>query len=131
MNGQVRPTKTRLGNFVGCQRVWIKNHDTPGLAMSRSMGDTLAHTVGVINDPSVTVQKLKPNKNEHLIISASDGLWDMVSLQRISEVVEQVFKKQLSLGEACDTLAKEAHKLWLSKDSGKFADDTTVQVIHF
>jgi hypothetical protein len=35
------------------KRVWIKNHNFPGLAMSRSLGDKLAHTVGVIPDPGI------------------------------------------------------------------------------
>lgn len=29
----------------------MKNEDTPGLAMSRSLGDGLAHSVGVSCDP--------------------------------------------------------------------------------
>lgn len=31
--------------------MWMKNEDTPGLAMSRSLGDGLAHTIGVICEP--------------------------------------------------------------------------------
>lgn len=35
------------GKPVGPARVWLKNQNIPGLAMSRSLGDTVAHTVGV------------------------------------------------------------------------------------
>ena len=35
------------GKPVGPARVWLKTQNIPGLAMSRSLGDTVAHTVGV------------------------------------------------------------------------------------
>jgi hypothetical protein len=31
----------------------MKNEETPGLAMSRSLGDGMAHTIGVISEPEV------------------------------------------------------------------------------
>lgn len=36
---------------MGPERVWLKNYDVPGLAMSRSFGDQLAASVGVIAIP--------------------------------------------------------------------------------
>ena len=38
---------------LGPSRVWLKNEDIPGLAMSRSLGDNIAHRVGVICDPGM------------------------------------------------------------------------------
>jgi len=35
------------GKPVGPARVWLKNQNIPGLAMSRSIGDIVAHSVGV------------------------------------------------------------------------------------
>jgi hypothetical protein len=35
------------GKPVGPARVWLKTQNIPGLAMSRSLGDIVAHTVGV------------------------------------------------------------------------------------
>lgn len=32
-------------------RVWLKNENMPGLAMSRSMGDKVAASVGVSHEP--------------------------------------------------------------------------------
>jgi hypothetical protein len=37
--------------FIGPARVWIKDEDIPGLAMSRSFGDKVASLVGVISKP--------------------------------------------------------------------------------
>lgn len=46
-NGRVEKYNTDEGPF----RVWLKDEDTPGLAMSRSLGDSVAKTVGVIYQP--------------------------------------------------------------------------------
>ena len=37
----------------GAYRVWLKDEDVPGLAMSRSFGDMIAKSVGVISDPGL------------------------------------------------------------------------------
>lgn len=36
---------------MGPYRVWIKEQNIPGLAMTRSFGDYVASTVGVIDEP--------------------------------------------------------------------------------
>ncbi len=38
---------------MGPERVWLKDIDVPGLAMSRSFGDAVASTVGVIVIPGI------------------------------------------------------------------------------
>jgi len=43
---------------VGPCRVWVKRQAIPGLAMSRSLGDKLAGTVGVCPDPVVNTFKV-------------------------------------------------------------------------
>ena len=49
----------------------------PGLAVSRSFGDYLARSVGVLSDPEVTSHYLR--KSDRFLIIASDGIWDVVS----------------------------------------------------
>ncbi len=41
------------GEFVGPLRVWLKEDDIPGLAMTRAFGDKVAASVGVIADPGI------------------------------------------------------------------------------
>jgi len=41
-----------MGNHTGPLRVW-SNQLVPGLAMSRSMGDEVAHSVGVSSIPEI------------------------------------------------------------------------------
>lgn len=46
-NGRIESYKGRYGENVGPARVWLKTEQYPGLAMSRSIGDACAHSVGV------------------------------------------------------------------------------------
>lgn len=45
----------------GPPRVWLGHMDIPGLAMSRSLGDSVAHTAGVISEPELTEAEVGPN----------------------------------------------------------------------
>lgn len=45
--GRIEPFRDMEGNFVGPSRVWLMDQDIPGLAMSRSIGDMVAASVGV------------------------------------------------------------------------------------
>jgi hypothetical protein len=38
---------------LGPARVWLKDADIPGLAMSRSFGDKVAASCGVISEPGI------------------------------------------------------------------------------
>ena len=62
---------------MGPKRVWLPQDDIPGLAMSRSIGDRIAHSVGV----SAEAEIFKYNLYSHdkIIIIASDGVWEFLS----------------------------------------------------
>ena len=59
------------------KRVWLPEKDTPGLAMSRSFGDAIGATVGVIAEPTVTKWQLTPD--HRFAILATDGVWEFIS----------------------------------------------------
>ena len=50
-NGRVEPFREQSGEPIGPARVWMRTENVPGLAMSRSIGDSVAQSVGVIPDP--------------------------------------------------------------------------------
>ena len=52
-NGRIDSYRDQLGNQIGPMRVWLKNEDIPGLAMSRSFGDAMACRVGVNAIPEI------------------------------------------------------------------------------
>lgn len=53
-NGRIEPFRDEEDNFIGPARVWLKDEDIPGLAMSRSFGDKVAASVGVIAHPGIS-----------------------------------------------------------------------------
>ena len=61
----------------GPVRVWLPSLDLPGLAMSRSLGDTLARRAGVIGAPDLYTLTLAPA--DAFLVLASDGLWEFTS----------------------------------------------------
>ena len=70
--GRIMPYFTLDGTPAGPCRVWLQNENIPGLAMSRSVGDMIAATVGVTSDPEFC-STLITNEDKFIII-ASDGL---------------------------------------------------------
>lgn len=59
--------------------------DIPGLAMSRSVGDTVAHSVGVTSEPEIFIHEL--SSSDKYMIIASDGLWEFMSNEQVMSVV--------------------------------------------
>lgn len=49
--GRIDSFKDENGGPVGPSRVWLQDQEIPGLAMSRSIGDVVASTVGVTCRP--------------------------------------------------------------------------------
>ena len=72
--------------YNGPARVWLADQDVPGLAMSRSLCDTVAHSVGVISDPEVTEYEL--TDDDRVLVMGSDGLWEFISSEEVIELIE-------------------------------------------
>ena len=79
------------GRFSGPQRIWVKNINSPGLAMSRSVGDTIAHSVGCSCEPDITYTALNPQ--DRIVMLASDGIWEFLSNSQVANVVLPYFSK--------------------------------------
>ena len=113
--------------FVGPDRVWMKNKDEPGLAMTRSLGDKIAHTIGVTDEPEF--KSFPYDGTEKFIIIASDGLWEYVSGDQCISIVKPLYEDGLDSQEAALALTKEAFRRWKRKEVA--IDDITVVVIFF
>lgn len=55
--------------------------DVPGLAMSRSLGDAVAHTAGVSSEPDFVEYEFSCGREDLILVMASDGLWEFMSDQ--------------------------------------------------
>ena len=75
---------------MGPQRVWLKEEEVPGLAMTRSFGDRVAATVGVISEPEI--KEFEFNENDKFMIIASDGIWEFISSQECVNIVGEFYK---------------------------------------
>lgn len=77
--GRVEACKGLRGEDIGPPRVWLSHQDVPGLAMSRSFGDLIAASVGVIAKPEIWEREV--TDQDKFIILASDGVWEFISSQ--------------------------------------------------
>ena len=75
-NGRVDPFREENGDPVGPARVWLKTQNIPGLAMSRSIGDLVAASVGVIPEPEFF--EIVLNESDKFLVIASDGVWEFI-----------------------------------------------------
>jgi serine/threonine protein phosphatase PrpC len=69
------------GNGVGPLRVWMKNLNLPGLAMTRSFGDKFGIQAGVTALPEILEFKIM--EDDKFLIIASDGVWEHLSSQEV------------------------------------------------
>jgi len=69
------------GDYHGPHRLWLQNDNIPGIAMSRSFGDQVAASVGVIAEPEVMEYSI--TKNDKFLIIATDGIWEFITSQEV------------------------------------------------
>lgn len=81
---------TNNGEPIGPLRVWLQTEEVPGLAMSRSMGDRVAHSVGVSAEPEMMEFTL--GLNDKFLVIASDGVWEFLSNEDVAEIVYPYFE---------------------------------------
>ena len=115
---------------IGPYRVFSVNEDQPGLAMSRSIGDGIAHELGVIDTPDIG-EIVVGQFNPFAIVIGSDGLYEFLSNQNIAETVMKYkgnLSDQTSANLCALELCKMARELWESSD---FAVDDITCVIAF
>jgi serine/threonine protein phosphatase PrpC len=80
-NGRVDPFRESNGDPIGPARVWLKNENVPGLAMSRSIGDLVANSVGVSPEPEF--YELELSEDDRFLVLASDGVWEFISNESV------------------------------------------------
>ena len=103
--------------------------EVPGLAMSRSLGDTTAHEVGVSAEAEILYKKLSPD--DRLIIIASDGVWEFMTSHEACTLVTRSLDSEggwMDLHMAANALINEAEYRWQTQD-GYVCDDITVVII--
>ena len=106
----------------GPSRIWHLNPDkSPGVAFTRSIGDDIAHQLGVIACPDIEEENL--SNDGHFIILCSDGVTEWIDTNTTVNIVSQYNDPKM----AATALVKEARKRWLKHTD--YIDDITAIVI--
>lgn len=124
--GRVHTLPGLPGEDCGPHRVWLSDMDVPGLAMSRSIGDDVGHTVGVSNIPEIKVHDLDKDL-DHFMVIASDGVFEFIESQQAVSLIAKYLEN--SLKRAATQLVGKAVKRW--KREEEVIDDITAVIIKF
>ncbi|OMJ72385.1 hypothetical protein SteCoe_29200 [Stentor coeruleus] len=104
-------------------RLWLRNEDVPGLAVTRAIGDIVANRIGLIYEPYV--YSFIPTFEDKWLVVCSDGVTDSLSIENITKIVGLLWKNA-SAQTAAEKLVNEARKCCTSD----YVDDTTCVVVY-
>jgi serine/threonine protein phosphatase PrpC len=124
--GRVESYKDEKGNLIGPERVWKFNEDIPGLAMSRSFGDEIAHCVGVVCNPEIL--EIEFEDEDKFLIVASDGIWEFISSDEAVDILKDYYEDD-DIENGVLELYKEARNRWIFEE--EVIDDITLIVVFF
>ena len=125
--GVIRQYTDEKGGYIGPERVFLKNSEIPGLAMSRTFGDSIAHGIGVISEPEIFEYNYKGS--EKFIVIATDGIWEFIDSDECSKIVGEFYENNMDAVGGLNALVKEAFKRWKYQENN--ADDITAILIFF
>ena len=126
MGGTVDQMLDINGVKGGPQRVWIKNKNYPGLAMSRSLGDYKGKECGIIPLPEIIEYDLN-EKSKYMVI-CSDGVWEFLSNKNVMEIGNNYYLSNDITGFT-QKLIKVSEEWWEENDV--VVDDITVVAVFF
>ena len=124
--GMVEQAVDELGLPSGPFRVYAPGKEYPGLAMSRSIGDLIAKTLGVIPDPGIMEYNL--NKNTKFFILCSDGVWEFLNNNQVKDIGKQFYLNS-NATELCQELISRSVIEWKYNDNT--IDDITAIAVFF
>jgi len=122
--GRVKPIDGPPGEDCGPFRVWLADLEVPGLAMSRSIGDEVSQSVGVICTP--VIRRHDVASEDLFVILASDGVWEFISNEEACYIV---WRHRSNLSDAADELIAESKKRWRAAED--VVDDITCVILTF
>lgn len=138
--GVVEKLADDLGHPIGPHRVWKKKGNLPGLAMSRSLGDRVAHEVGVSSIPIFHQFQFYPAFDQFIVL-ASDGVWDVMENSEVVNFIEKfknncqnsgnTYPAKVSNSTISRMLCEEARFRWFGiiEDEDVMVDDISCVVI--
>mmetsp|Transcript_5720 Transcript_5720/g.9811 ORF Transcript_5720/g.9811 Transcript_5720/m.9811 type:complete len:361 (-) Transcript_5720:55-1137(-) len=123
--GRIDSFRDPDNNPIGPLRVWLKNEDIPGLAMTRSFGDEVASKVGVTAEPEILELDMCPD--DRFIVLASDGVWEFLANEEIAKIVMPYFECK-NAEKAAEAVVRESYLKWRQEEDD-IVDDITCVII--
>jgi serine/threonine protein phosphatase PrpC len=102
-------------------RVWCMNHNYPGTAFSRSLGDSVGEDLGVNAEPEIVTKDV--TKGDEILVIASDGVFEFLTNQRVIDICA----KSNDPLHACTSLLEASYEQWLNYELR--TDDITCIVL--
>mmetsp|Transcript_50377 Transcript_50377/g.113251 ORF Transcript_50377/g.113251 Transcript_50377/m.113251 type:complete len:370 (+) Transcript_50377:70-1179(+) len=106
-------------------RVFARDKPSPGLNMSRALGDVMAHTeAGLSAEPdikTVDMKKKREGSGELRLLVCTDGVWEFIESKEAIQFASAPTTPQESL----DALAKQSWDNWMKDSDKEIADDIT------
>jgi serine/threonine protein phosphatase PrpC len=94
--GEVKTGMTLSGDEK--PRIYVRGRTFPGLSTSRSLGDLLAHHIGVTSEPSVRIINLSKQQTERFLAIGTDGIWDNMAADDLVENISEHGMKEIGIG---------------------------------
>jgi serine/threonine protein phosphatase PrpC len=66
--------------------------------VTRSLGDLLAHQIGVTSEPSVRIINLSPTQSELFVAIGTDGIWDYMTPDDLVDEIKDHGMKEVGVG---------------------------------
>jgi serine/threonine protein phosphatase PrpC len=123
-----QPGKGPVSVPVGPCRVWYQHMgETLGLAMSRSLGDSVVHRCGVSAEPETLEHTI--DEYDEFIVIATDGVWDVLDNNQVVQMVANFSTKTAAWNpsEVSATIVKFARSRW--EKLSPMVDDITCIVV--
>lgn len=104
-------------------RCWLQNKSVPGTSFTRSLGDSIAQTIGITAEPEMCTKDI--SREDRILVLASDGVFEFLPNQTVIDICAQCDDPL----EASKRLVHTSHEKWLEFEDR--TDDITAIVMFF
>jgi serine/threonine protein phosphatase PrpC len=106
----------------GPLRFYCKGTNYPGLAISRSIGDSISKIYGVICKPDIS--EIDLTSDDLLVVIASDGVWEKMSNEEVIEIAQHQGRDNAQ--QAAKKVVTHSQRLWRAENTLHCDDITCV-----
>ena len=116
--------ETRQSNLDKKSKIYVRARMYPGLSISRSLGDLLAHHIGVTSEPQVAVREIE--SGDKFMTIATDGVWSHLAPEEVGEIVGEFGLKDAQT--TCDLITQKINDI--CRQDNQDTEDITFIISH-